>query len=58
MQKITPPYGSAAEPRRRRTSTSIFKNSKISAATSRVMQAMMQMDKIDIARLKQAYEGK
>jgi predicted 3-demethylubiquinone-9 3-methyltransferase (glyoxalase superfamily) len=24
---------------------------------SRVMKAMLQMDKIDIARLKQAYEG-
>ncbi len=31
---------------------------KDAAKAKRVMEAMLQMDKIDIARLKQAYEGK
>jgi len=67
MQKITPFLwfdGKADEAAK--FYTSVFKNSKIEGVSlnddndeksQRVMQAMLQMDKIDIAALKQAYHA-
>lgn len=68
MQKITPFlwFDDKAE-EAMNFYVSLFRNSKVGSVTrygdedrakaNRVMQAMMQMDKIDIAALQKAYDG-